>query len=365
MSIGQQILFFFSALGAFNGFVLSLYLLFFKKLKSSASYFLGLLLLALSLRIGKATLSYFHPDIPRIYLQIGLSGCFLIGPSLYYFTKAALKNIQKTPASWKYTYIAWIAAITTIGVIVPYQTHPWDWNHYIVHIIYGQWAAYFILTAWLMRDMIAKLFSPGETLSPHEKPILSIFAGNTIILIAYMIVFITSSGGVYISGAIFFSLLLYLNIPLFVNGQKSGTTFLGGNEELERYANKKITDHRVISLSAKLQQLMMEQELYKNADLKLNDLAKMISISGHQLSQLLNDNMGKNFAGYVNEFRINEACCLIADNKSIKLEEIGYEVGFNSKSTFYDAFKKHKGTTPTLYREQLEAALNTQICTDL
>ncbi|MGY0035412.1 helix-turn-helix domain-containing protein [Pedobacter sp. NJ-S-72] len=110
---------------------------------------------------------------------------------------------------------------------------------------------------------------------------------------------------------------------------------------------------------------MMEQRLYKNADLKLNDLAKIINISGHQLSQLLNDNMGKNFAGYVNEFRINEACCLIADNKSIKLEEIGYEVGFNSKSTFYEAFKKHKGTTPTLYREQLEAAPSTQICTDL
>lgn len=359
MSIGQQILFFFSALGAFNGFVLSFYLLFFKKSKSPASYFLGLLLLALSLRIGKAILAYFYPGLPRIYLQIGLSGCFLIGPSLYYFTRASLDNIQKTPVRWKYTYIAWVSAIVIVGMIVPYQTHPWDWNHYIVHVIYTQWVAYFILTGWLLRDVIAKLFSGTDKLSVSEKPILSIFAGNTIILIAYLIVFFTSALGiVYISGAIFFSLLLYLNIPLFVDGRKSGTAFLG-SEEPERYANKKITDHRASSLSAKLQQLMLEQELYKNPDLKLNDLAKKINISGHELSQLLNDNMGKNFAGYINEYRINEACEIIAVNKSIKLEEIGYEVGFNSKSTFYDAFKKHKGTTPTLYREQLEALPST------
>jgi AraC-like DNA-binding protein len=352
MNPGQQILFFFSALGVFNGFLLSIYLLAFKRPKSPASYFLGLLLLALSVKIGRAILSYFYPELPRIYMQIGLSGCFFIGPSLYYFTKSALTQLQQTPATWKYIYYFWIVSIVTVGLIIPYQSHPWDWNHYIVHIIYGQWVAYFVFTCWELRGVFTRLFSPGEKLSPSEKPILSIFTANTIILAIYLIVFFGSSRNVYISGALFFSLLTYLNIPLFLNRKKSDTSFLG-NEVPERYGNKKIIDEHALSLTTKLNKIITEQQLYKNPDLKLNDLARKINISSHQLSQLLNDNVGKSFAAYINEYRINEACELITFDRSIKLEAIGYEVGFNSKSTFYTAFKKHKNTTPTLYREQL------------
>jgi AraC-like DNA-binding protein len=355
VNTGQQTIFFFSALGAFNGLILSGYLLFFKKPKSPASYFLGLLVLALSIRVTKAIFNYFYPDLPRIYLQIGLSGCFLIGPSLYYFTRAALENIQKTPAGWKYSYCAWIAAIVILGVIIPYQTHPWDWNHYIVHIIYTQWVVYFILTGWMLRKKIASLFDRTERLSPGEKPVLSIFFGNTVILAAYLIVFFWSFSSVYIAGALFFSLLLYLNIPLFVSRKKADTAFLGVLET-ERYANKKIDNEQAITLTDKLRKFIIDQESYKNPDLKLNDLAKAINISGHQLSQLLNDNLGQSFAVYINEYRIIRACELITNDKGIKLEEIGYEVGFNSKSTFYTAFKKHRGTTPTLYKEGLSSA---------
>lgn len=356
MNATQQTLFFFSALGAFNGFVLSIYLLFFKKSKSPASYFLGLLLLALSIRIGKAILTYFYPGLPKIYLQIGLSGCFFIGPSLFYFTKAALNNIQVTPKSWKYTYSFFLAFIVGIGVVLPYQTHPWDWNHYIVHIIYTQWTVYFLLTAWTIRPTLVKLLSRNEKLSANEKPVLSIFLGNAIILTAYLIVFLTSAFGfVYISGALFFSLLLYLNVPLFLTQKKSNASFLGLTEQ-QPYANKKITDERADRLITKLQQLILTEEPYKNADLKLNDLAKKINVSAHELSQLLNDNLGKSFATYINQYRIDEACKIIATNTAIKLEEIGYEVGFNSKSTFYTAFKKHKGCTPTIYKEQLESS---------
>jgi AraC-like DNA-binding protein len=354
MSAGQQILFFFSALGVFNGFLLSIYLLAFKRPKSPACYFLGLLLLALSVRIGKAILSYFYPALPRIYLQIGLSGCLFIGPSLYYFTRSALKRLQKTPVTWKNAYWFWFVSILTVGLILPYQSHPWDWNHYIVHVIYGQWVIYFLLTGWELRGVFTRLFLPGEKLSPSEKPIISIFTANTIILATYLIVFFGSSSSVYISGALFFSLLIYLNIPLFLNRKKSDTSFLG-TEVPERYGNRKIIEQHALSLTTKLHKIITEQELYKNPDLKLSELAGKINISSHQLSQLLNDNVGKSFAAYINEYRINQACELIINDRNIKLEAIGYEVGFNSKSTFYAAFKKHKYTTPTLYREQLTA----------
>jgi len=93
------------------------------------------------------------------------------------------------------------------------------------------------------------------------------------------------------------------------------------------------------------------EELYKNPNLKLSDLALKMNISAHQLSQLLNDNLGKSFSTYINEYRINEACEKIENGSYLKIEEIGYEVGFNSKSTFFSTFKKIMSTTPLLYKQ--------------
>jgi AraC-like DNA-binding protein len=97
---------------------------------------------------------------------------------------------------------------------------------------------------------------------------------------------------------------------------------------------------------------MNEKSLYKNPNLNLQDLSREVNISSHQLSQFLNNNLGKNFTSFVNEFRINEACRIITSNDKLTLESVGYDVGFNSKSTFFAAFKKHTGTTPLNYQLQ-------------
>lgn len=109
------------------------------------------------------------------------------------------------------------------------------------------------------------------------------------------------------------------------------------------------------SFVARLESLMKTEELYKNPNLKLSDLATKMNISAHQLSQLLNDNLEKSFSTYINEYRINEACERILTDTNLKIEEIGYEVGFNSKSTFFTTFKRIKNTTPLLYREKFSA----------
>jgi AraC-like DNA-binding protein len=352
MNLAQQILFFFSALGVFNGFIISIYLLFFKKAKSTTSYFLGLLLLALSLKIGKSFIFYFYPSLPGIYIQIGILGSSLAGPSLFYFIKSALGQSSKITSIQKWIYLFWATAILIASIIIPYDSQPDIWNNYIGTIISIQFVIYIILSGWLLRNIFAKLFTAKENTSSTEKLLLSVFIGNLVIPAAFKLSVFPFFNGPCISGALFFSLILYLNVFLFISKRKTSSLF-SENQDPERYANKKIGGERALALTEKLRQIILEQELYKNPDLKLNDLAQKINISSHQLSQLLNDNLGKSFAAYVNEYRINEACQLIANNSAIKLEVIGYEVGFNSKSTFYAAFKKHAHTTPTLYKDQL------------
>ena len=119
-----------------------------------------------------------------------------------------------------------------------------------------------------------------------------------------------------------------------------------------RPAAKRLSESDAQRWLEKLDRLMREKAVYTNADLKLGDLSKEIQISSHQLSQLLNDELGKNFTTYINEFRIEEACRVIASDHRFTLESVGYEVGFNSKSTFFTAFKKFKGVTPAVYQQQ-------------
>ncbi len=120
-----------------------------------------------------------------------------------------------------------------------------------------------------------------------------------------------------------------------------------------KYGDKKINPLEANQLSKKLNELIIEEELFKNADLKISEVADKLQIHSHKLSQLINDNLGKSFAVLVNEHRINEAKKLIQSKMNIKLETVGYDCGFNSISTFYAVFKKITGTTPAKYKDSL------------
>lgn len=119
-----------------------------------------------------------------------------------------------------------------------------------------------------------------------------------------------------------------------------------------KYGNKKIDENEAKKLHDKIHQLMIEDELYKDANLKLAELANRLNILPHRLSQFINDNLDKNFTVFVNEYRIGHAKNLISSGSHLKLESIGYECGFNSKSTFYTAFKKITGMTPSQFKEE-------------
>ncbi len=61
MEFSAQLLFFFSALGAFNGFLLAVYFLFFAKPKNLINRMLGMLILMLSIRVGKSVFFLVQP----------------------------------------------------------------------------------------------------------------------------------------------------------------------------------------------------------------------------------------------------------------------------------------------------------------
>ena len=349
MDTGKELLFFFSALGVFNGLILGVYFFFFTRKKYLTNYFLGALLFALSIRIGKSVFIYFNPTLPKTYLQIGLTACFFIGPFLYYFLKSAVSEINVMPRSWKFTLLFWALLIVSVGVVYPYEYYPELWIHYFIRIIYFQWFVYIVVSGFLIKKILTKILNRKHKTTPSETWFGMLFLGNFLLFFFYFLAIMRAPAASYISGAVVFSFILYLIISILLYRKKTDDLFLLNGP---KSSGKKIDSAEATILSEKLEKIMLEKEWYKNSNLTLQDLSKELNISSHQLSQFLNSNLNKNFTSFVNEFRINEACKIITSNDKLTLESIGYDVGFNSKSTFFSAFKKHTGTTPLNYQQQ-------------
>ncbi|HNF16549.1 MAG TPA: helix-turn-helix domain-containing protein, partial [Leptospiraceae bacterium] len=81
-------------------------------------------------------------------------------------------------------------------------------------------------------------------------------------------------------------------------------------------------------------------------------LSEELGISVHQLSQILNERLGKNFHQYINEHRIEEAKRMILDEPERTVLSVAYAVGFNSKSAFSKAFRTFTGITAQEYRKK-------------
>ena len=105
-------------------------------------------------------------------------------------------------------------------------------------------------------------------------------------------------------------------------------------------------------LSRKLRRAMDVDHLYRDANLSLWALAEHIGASPNYISQTLNEVIGQSFFDFVNGYRIAEAKALLTTSDQSVLT-ITYDVGFNARSSFYNAFKRHTGQTPTKFRKKV------------
>ena len=94
-------------------------------------------------------------------------------------------------------------------------------------------------------------------------------------------------------------------------------------------------------LQDRVRELEKDKAYLKN-DLSLQDLSEATGIPKHRISQLLNNELGKNFYEVLNEYRTNEAIRLFNDGKHLNftLTYIAEMAGFNSRATFNRIFKK-------------------------
>ena len=177
--------------------------------------------------------------------------------------------------------------------------------------------------------------------------------------------------GVYIFGMTFVSfwpidILLNLN---FTGKARMATSFyiimiyaiscryperiilLDSEARKKKYLNTQLQGLNVDEIIRELDSLMRNKKIYKGR-ITLQDLAILLNIRQHQLSEILNSYMKTTFYSYINDLRVEEAGNLLHTRSDLKIIEIAFDVGYDSLSVFYKEFKKRTGLSPAKLRNQ-------------
>jgi AraC-like DNA-binding protein len=113
----------------------------------------------------------------------------------------------------------------------------------------------------------------------------------------------------------------------------------------------RLEETEIATLTKRLDQLLRIDRVFTDPDLDLPCLATQMALSINDLSYLINEGYGVNFFGLINGHRVAEARRLLLSpqHRHLSILGVAYEVGFSSKTTFYTAFKKYTGQTPSAF----------------
>jgi AraC-like DNA-binding protein len=129
------------------------------------------------------------------------------------------------------------------------------------------------------------------------------------------------------------------------------------SEEHKKYIHSSLSNEQKNELLSDLQRYMENgSEPFLNLKLFIRDVAIRLDTNSQRLSQVVNEKLGMNFNDYINSLRIGKAIDLLhtLDLEKYTIDVIAEKSGFNSKSAFYAAFKKHTGSTPKAYIKRLQ-----------
>jgi len=271
---------------------------------------------------------FFYPGgkIPlRLILQMIPAAIILAGETWFYFidtgeNKAVLSNIFNDPAGNPVTLLI------MAGVL-------------------------FLLVQYvLLLRLEVGFINDDKTREPvHISIIISILYMADIMLIAAG--FILSNSVILNSGILVIGLtgIFYL---LFENRYPDFYQLVAREEKQKKYRRSLLEGLGKDKIVQRLRELMEEDKIYRQFELKLDEVAAMLLITPHQLSELMNDYVGMNFSSYINQYRVDEARGLLVNSPNQSTLSIGLQVGFGSKPSFNTIFKQKTGMTPSEYRKK-------------
>lgn len=123
-----------------------------------------------------------------------------------------------------------------------------------------------------------------------------------------------------------------------------------GEEEEEAEESDKTNNG--IELMRQISQLMEQEQLYLDSDLKLADLATRLHTNRNAVSACINSQRGYSFSQFISNYRVEHAKQLLRQHPDMKMTEVWMQSGFTTESSFFRAFKAATGLTPTEWKAE-------------
>ncbi len=158
----------------------------------------------------------------------------------------------------------------------------------------------------------------------------------------------------FIGILLFINILIFksLNLPIQRNNISIEDQQITYQQKV-KYKGSNLKEDKSRQYFLELKKLMENEKPYQQFELSLSELSQMVNLSPAIVSQVINENAQVNFNDFINQYRVEEAKRLLSFKKNdMLIKEIMYKSGFQSTSTFNQAFKRNTGLSPSAYRVQ-------------
>lgn len=368
-------------LGAVHGLMLT-FLLFSKKVNQLSNRILAALMLVFTVDLAMAALLSvgLHQNYPHV-IGLDFSITLLYGPLLYLYSETLIKGNERLTLAQKKHFIPFI--LLTL-YFLPFYFNSGETKLNLLsktgELQYGsEWITHFKVVfslaylPFIIRDLYQYRRKIRANYSTLEKRNLDWLQGfvlaGTLLGITAGVLYTVSSFSDMLSEYTDFTLLASTIFVYSIGymGLKQAEFFTPiGREEKqvpkvekprqESYTRSGLNEKQGKELHQQLCALMEKEKPYLRSDLSLAELAGLMNISTHNLTEVINTFTDASFYDFVNSYRVENVKQAIKDPEfqNYTLLGIGLESGFNSKSSFNSVFKKHTGLTPSQYKKSLE-----------
>ena len=286
------------------------------------------------------------------------------GPLLYLFTQSVIfKNYILKKKHFIHFTPFLISVFAVIGYILfadvtslSQTTSQIKNNQVPVYFRMGEMLILFYILFYLFKSkrevqkVLKSAFEKYSSINQEEFKLLKFIINSFIILfllamIHSLLPFIGVRGGLFVT-----LLLIVLFTFYFINSvlfkmlkqttNDSGLIAQPIYEHKEKYAGSRLTKGELTKYKSDLWNHMSSYKKYLNSELNIDDLANDIDLTPKILSQIINEGYSCNFFDFVNKFRVEEAKSLFSNptDDKMTIQEVMYDAGFNSKSSFNTAF---------------------------
>lgn len=376
METSAKLLFALSLLGVAQALLLGAALLSIKRGNRIANRFLAAFVIVIAIGVGGATVATdrFIPLFPHL-LKIQDPFYALGAPLLYLYVRTLIKGSR----SGKKDVLHFIPFLLCLLYLIPFYFQSGEAKLFSVSSNFDYWARWsYVRSMTLIIQFITYLALVAAMLISYQRKLRQQSSPSEKSVLFQVRFLLATLTAVWVLASLRFGLsLLYpasetetvdLLIPASLSLFVYAMGYIGlrrpevltGMEDLppspRRYEKSTLTVERSDAYLQRLLDLMNTDKPYLDGELTLQKLAKAVAISPHHLSQTINEKLNQNFIDFINAYRIEEAKKMLADpgKKHYSILAVSEEVGFNSKSAFNTAFKKHVNMTPSEFRKTID-----------